>query len=173
MNMRPSWAHDQPSDAPDEAVQTAHAIYQDHLDAVSEAIWNRDFDAVLGLMHYPHHRSIGPRVVVIDDPAVLAGQAAAFRDSLEGLRATGYVRVCREADFDGPDRIVGRHETFIVRGGTYQVDPYRAKLTLIRRDGLWLTSDCHVPDLPPAVKNYPLARQPYPDRRDSMTGLKP
>ena len=137
----------------------AREIYQDHLDAVSEAIWDRRFDDVAALMAYPHRRRLGTRDIVVDDPDMLRAEARAFRETLDGFGATGYIRVCRHAVSDAPGRIVGWHETFVVRGGTYQVSPYEAEITLLRHGDRWFASDCHAPTFPLSVNNYPLARE--------------
>ena len=116
----------------------ARDIYQEHLETVSRAIWTRDYARIAEMMHYPHQISTPRRSAIVETPEQLMLDAQAFRENLAGLAATAYHRVCRAAAFDGPDRIVGRHITYVLRGGTYVTDPYMSDMRLVRRDGAWL-----------------------------------
>ncbi|MEM8824892.1 MAG: hypothetical protein AAGF30_14900 [Pseudomonadota bacterium] len=136
-----------------------HGIYQEHLDTVSEAVWNHDFDAVAARMHYPNRLSTIDEVRTVNTPEVLIAGVRRFRATLTGLAATGYHRICEEAHFapGRDDMIYGRHRVFILRGGSYATDPYTGRLTLVRTGEQWLNvafkleiEDAKFPVLPPA-----------------------
>ncbi|MEM9795681.1 MAG: hypothetical protein AAF919_04285 [Pseudomonadota bacterium] len=121
---------------------TAQEIYQGHLDLVSQAVWDRDYDRVAAVMRYPHVIHLAESDHLIDTEAELKLDVETFRDSLMGLGATAYHRVCRDASFDpsDDDRITGRHLTYVMRGGSYLVEPYNCAMILTRVDGVWLGS---------------------------------
>ncbi|KIT18144.1 hypothetical protein [Jannaschia aquimarina] len=120
----------------------AREIFQEHLDRVSQAVWDRDYDAVAAAISYPHRIGMpeGPGYIAPDAEA-MKGHAKAFRESLSSMGATAYHRICRDAAFMANDRIEGRHVTYILSGGTYLVDPYPASMTLILKNGVWLSSE--------------------------------
>ena len=136
---------------------SARDIYQIHLDAVTDALWERDFDRCLDLFTLPHRRRLGTRDVLIEAKAALLAEGRAFRDTLDGLGATGFIRICRAGAFVGDDRIEGEHESYVVRGGTYQVQPYLVQLKLLLSGGLWRAAECHVPNFPIPLSGYPEA----------------
>jgi hypothetical protein len=122
------------------------ATYQLHLDRVSDAIWRRDHEAVADEMRYPHVISAGQKVREIADRAAYLLVLVVFGAALSALRATDYYRVASKArvDPETPDRIDGTHRVFILRGGSYVIEPYRADLVLHRVDGVWLGGDLTV-----------------------------
>ncbi|MEZ5713786.1 MAG: hypothetical protein R3D85_00585 [Paracoccaceae bacterium] len=115
-------------------------IYQAHLDTVSQALFRGDFDAVTALMHYPSAMETDDDWVCIDSAPALLPSLRSFRETLSRLGVTEYHRICRGADFaqDDPDRIEGLHETYALRHAVPAMPPYLNRMTLIRRDGIWL-----------------------------------
>lgn len=115
--------------------------YQEHLDFVSEALWAERYEDVASRMHYPHSIACDNLVQRIDSPAELVDTARIARASMTRVGGTAYHRVCLEASFDPTNDAVihGRHRTFLLRGGTYVIDPYESDMTLRRgRGGIWL-----------------------------------
>ncbi|TFL16983.1 hypothetical protein [Jannaschia formosa] len=121
--------------------ENAWQIYQDHLDAVSKAFWARDYDRVVTMMSYPHKMRSGRLCQVVQTPGELIEVAEIARSSMQRLGGTAYHRVCLEAAFnpDDPDHIRGRHRVFLLRGGSYVIDPYESEMCLVRVDGSWLS----------------------------------
>lgn len=116
-------------------------IYQNHLDRMSARMWNNDFVGMSEMMYFPHRINLPGHSRVIGSAEEQQLDARAFRESLGALGATAYHRVCREARFadDARRRIVGRHKTYVMRGGSYLTDPYDCEMSLVPGDdGAWL-----------------------------------
>lgn len=144
----------------------ARDIYQTHLDLVSQALWDRDFEVITDLKVFPHVMRYPDCERAYATPEDLVATIETFRNRLEGLGATGYHRVCEQAAYDPQDRdrITGAHWTYILRGGNYLSEPYRCEMVLARHDGIWMTSDIAVPQLyhgiptPKAAPSCPIGR---------------
>lgn len=138
-------------------MQTARDIYQDHLDEVSRALWDRDFFAITELKHFPHVIRYPDTEARFDTPADLCATMEAFRSKLDGLGATGYHRVCERASFDPLDRnrITGAHWTYIMRGGNYLSEPYSCEMVLVHKEPLWIVADIIVPELKHGIPTPP------------------
>ncbi|UWQ16502.1 hypothetical protein [Jannaschia sp. M317] len=119
--------------------QSARDIYQRHLDTVSEAMWSEDHDRVAQMMHYPHTMIYSDRQQIVRAPEELAETSRLAKQRLLDMGASAYHRVCLSAEFDvaSPSRIIGRHMTFVLNGGTYLVPPYQGRMTLEIQDHLW------------------------------------
>lgn len=116
-------------------------IYQDHLDRISRALWDGDFDTVCANMHLPKRIETADRVAVMETVEDMQASLVSFRDSMLRLGATAYHRVCRSVTRDAdPDLLHGIHRTYIMRGGQYVLDPYDVAMELRRVDGRWLGS---------------------------------
>jgi hypothetical protein len=120
----------------------ARTIYQDHIDAQSQALWTGDFAAVTRGWLYPHRSETRRHVQVVRDADELLETARLMRESMTRLGATAFHRVCLVAAFhpDDPERIDGRHRVFLLRGGSYAHPPFESWLTLRRRGGVWLSA---------------------------------
>lgn len=116
------------------------AIYQAHLDVVSSALWHRDFEAVSVMMHYPDTIVAKDLTQRFDVPADNMHAARLMRESIARLGATAYHRICVMAEFveGDQDRIVGRHRTYLLNGGTYVIPPFESDMTLRRVGARWL-----------------------------------
>lgn len=145
----------------------AHDIYQDFLDTSSAALWNCDYDSVAAMLFYPHLIRLPEMDRVIRDPAEQQLDAQAFRESLTGLAATAFHRLCCDARFDPDDqgRITGAHTTYIMRGGSYLTDPYECSMSLLRQpDGQWLSNAIDV-----SIRNTGMAYY-HPDNIRARAG---
>lgn len=120
--------------------EDAANIYQAHLDAVSHALWARDFDGLLEHIHFPSFVETDDEMLRIATPESYLPSVRRFRRKLDQHCATAYHRVCLEAVFasDDPDRIEGMHKTYALNGATPVMDPYLSQMTLMRKDGKWL-----------------------------------
>ncbi|MFZ5962077.1 hypothetical protein ACOXXX_03925 [Thalassococcus sp. BH17M4-6] len=145
-------------------MRTARDIYQSNLDAVSQFLWQRDVVGMLDHIALPNMMLTMDAQVVISTRDEMAEAMNRFRDHLESIRAESYHRICQDAKFLGPERetILGWHTTYILRGGTYLIEPVSNQMTLMLIGGRWkgvrletatLVSDC------PSVSPEMAARQ--------------
>lgn len=127
-------------------------IYQAWLDRIDRCFWQGRDEEVAAAMHYPHSMATQDAVVHFDRPEKMIEAARHFREALRSAGAQNYARLCVEAAFATPDRIEGRHQTFILSGGRYVVEPFMNSMTLVRRDGAWfgagVTYDVRNTELP-------------------------
>ncbi|MEM8851905.1 MAG: hypothetical protein AAGE03_17955, partial [Pseudomonadota bacterium] len=79
----------------------AKAIYQDHLDRVSRAVWDGDVDAAAAAMHYPQEMRTLDDLRIVTGPEQLKSAARAFRAMMDGHGATAYHRLADTAAFVG------------------------------------------------------------------------
>lgn len=113
-------------------------IYQDWLDRIANAVWSGDHDLVAANMVYPSPMATRDSVVEYTSERQLAEASAEFRDYLQRIGADGYHRICQTADMSADSaEIHGTHMTYILRAGTYVVDPFANKMTLRYVDGAW------------------------------------
>ncbi|UWQ16503.1 hypothetical protein [Jannaschia sp. M317] len=119
---------------------TAADIYQTNLDEVTNLLWARDYEGVCRHLLFPSRMETNDKGVQVENAEQMILSLRSQRDSLERLGAQGYHRLCLAAEFDplNPDRIVGRHRTYVLRGGTYVIPPYEADMALERVNGRWL-----------------------------------
>ncbi len=120
--------------------EDAISIYQAHLDAVSEALWTRDFDRLLEHIHFPSFVETDDELLRIETPESYLPSVRSFRRKLDQHGATAYHRICLEAVFatDDPTRIEGMHKTYALMGATQVMEPYLNQMTLVNMDGNWL-----------------------------------
>lgn len=117
----------------------AREIYQDHLDRVARALWERDFTTVAAMLGPPNIIALRDAEHAFDAEEDLVRTMVAFRDFMDRMGATGYLRICELAAFDPTDAAVihGRHRNFVMRGGRTVIDPWHSEMTLIRQTGGW------------------------------------
>lgn len=127
----------------------ARDIYQSYLDKVSQALWDRDFDIVTRVKRYPYVIRHPDNHQVFETADDFRKCMETFRNTLEGLGATGYHRVCEHANFDpeDPTRITGAHWAYILRGGNYLTEPYMCEMVLVLNESQWNVTDIVVPQL--------------------------
>lgn len=119
--------------------QDARQIYQQHLDISARAFMADDFEAAMTHMATPAYLGMLDSEYQIDTDGEMLECLREARESLRRMGAQAFLRVCRDARFDAgsPDRIVGAHETLILRGGARIIPPYRCVMTLDLVDGSW------------------------------------
>jgi hypothetical protein len=116
---------------------SAHAIYQAYLDQVTAWVWAGEDAKVAASMAYPQTIVTTDCEMTFDTtegPAQMVRAVADFRASLRRLGATEYHRICSDARFlDDGRRIEGSHVTYVLRGGTYALEPFVSRMAM-RRD---------------------------------------
>lgn len=117
----------------------ALAIYQDHLDDVSRALWSGDDDKLLNLLSLPNRMITSDAELLLDSAEAVIKAARDFRAFLRKSGAQEYHRIAREARFhpEYENRIDGSHDTYILRGGQYVLEPYLNRQVLVCEDGIW------------------------------------
>jgi hypothetical protein len=117
----------------------AVSTYQTNLDAVSQALWDRDLAQILRHIALPNMMLTEDAELVISSADEMQIVATEFRDHLDRLGADAYVRICRQAAFVPGSRtmIMGMHDTFILRDGVPVIAPLKNRMTLLLIDGCW------------------------------------
>lgn len=120
----------------------ARAIYQEHLDTVTEALWKGDFEKAADFILLPGRVDFLDQKVDFLTRASVVTHFSELRRVLTERGATDYVRVCRGAEFANPERtkIWGQHESFMLQGTTYVMEPYQNRMDLALIDGRWQAS---------------------------------
>lgn len=120
---------------------TARDIYQAFLDECSRALMAAEYDALANSMVYPHRMETTDSLVCFDKPEEMVVAAEHFHEFLRAVGATDYNRVCDFASFEPKgDVIAGEHTTFILRGGSFAVEPYRNRMWMRRVEDDWRCS---------------------------------
>ncbi len=127
-------------------ISNAVAIYQAHLDATSEALWKRDYPKLTQLLICPHTVTAEGETRVFQTPDQVIEGARYFREAIMNLGATAYHRVALSATFSSEehDEVQGSHRVYILRGGSYIVDPYETTQTLVLDHGQWRSSEIEI-----------------------------
>lgn len=120
----------------------AQDIYQAHLDLVSNALMSCDFDKALAAMALPMVIETIDIKINHDTPSSLTTALVDFRNYFEGMDAGNYFRLCQDAQFLDADKtmIEGKHQTYVLRGGNYLIEPFVTAMTLKKIDGRWLAT---------------------------------
>ncbi|MBY6119850.1 hypothetical protein [Mameliella alba] len=118
----------------------AEAIYQAGLDRITNLFWARDWDQLADCIAVPNR--IGApdteRVFATLDEWIVTAKAA--RETFAQIGATEYHRLGRAARFtdEARTRIIGLHETYILRGSAFAMPAYRAFMLMRQEaDGNW------------------------------------
>jgi len=120
--------------------KTAFDIYQDYLDRTSVLLMQNDHDAIAKTFAYPNHMETLDGIMTLNTTAEAVQTTQAFRSYLQRMGASDFFRICRGAVFsgEGDSVITGTHESYILRGATYMVEPYTNEVTFVLQDGQWL-----------------------------------
>jgi hypothetical protein len=116
----------------------ALAIYQEHLDVLTNAMMENNFEPFFERISLPHHiQNINAEFVSTNR----AQMHALFQSMHERTKAdaiTTVVRVAKKACFVSSDEIVGEHTSEMLRGATRALQPFNNRLRLIRtKNGIW------------------------------------
>ncbi|MDA7427557.1 hypothetical protein PGB28_03730 [Primorskyibacter aestuariivivens] len=117
----------------------ALAIYQDHLDRVSQAVWTADEDALANLLAVPNRMITTDAEILLETVQDVIKAAQDFRAFLIRSGAQEFHRIAREARWhpQHDNRIDGSHDTYVLRGGSFALAPYVNHQVLVREGGVW------------------------------------
>ena len=121
-------------------IQTsAKAIYQAHLDVVTQALWDLDMPTLLRLL--PRPATIGTKEgqVRLTTETQKRDMIFSTRKSLDALGAAAYLRLAEQAEFTTPARteINGRHISYALSGGSFVIAPFSSRQTIVLQNGEW------------------------------------
>ncbi|WP_299865320.1 hypothetical protein [uncultured Roseobacter sp.] len=115
----------------------AIAIYQDTLDAISNAIMTEDAVTLLERVKLPHMwRTLSHEVIVETRKDLIDGMVT-FGQAIKGLGATNLVRLATDAEFLSENYITGHHVTHTLRDAVPVIESYANRMVLIREDDVW------------------------------------
>ncbi len=141
-------------------------IYQDALNAVSEAILAGDFDTYAAMIDLPYLIHTATADLLVSTVADLRPTFEALSQGLKARGVTHYERVSRAADYVARDRIEGWHHTHMLAGGAPLACAHVSRHTLVRRDGHWLFSEAHYTL---TAKRWPLTEEQLFAQIDAAT----
>ena len=117
----------------------AMTIYQDLLDRMGDALVTGEAQAFLRHIFLPCRLETGAETFVIDTDEIAQRHFTGFHEALKAQGTDAYTRIAKTASFDGPDRILGRHETIITSGGKLVTPRFDNEMTITRRGDIWGT----------------------------------
>ena len=138
------------------------ALYQSRLNAVSRAVLEGDFAAYMACIDLPYLISTAGADFVLRTPAEMETVFRTVHGAMQRRGVTHYERIAREAEFERPDRIVGRHFTHMLSNGERVTAPHAARQVLVRRGEVWLFSQA----------GYPLQTADWPIPEAAIFGAK-
>ena len=124
--------------------EKASEIYQDLLDRICDAYFVGDFPAFKTAIHTPHTYSTEEKQHRIENDAQMEQAFNCFRDYLQGMGVTDFIRECTGAAFLAPNRIIGGHKSELLRNGTRLREPYTVWATLELLDGVWKVTSSEI-----------------------------
>lgn len=123
----------------------ALTIYQEALDAVSNAVLAGDFASYAAMIDLPY-------LVLTETAQLLVTTEAELRPTFDavhnGLKARGvrhYKRLARKAEYVRPGRIEGWHNTHFLSETEFAAPSRWARQVIVLRDGRWLFSQAQYP----------------------------
>lgn len=120
--------------------ETALNIYQSYLDQMSAALLAHDADGFLRGIFLPNTLITDDDEIVISDRETAIRQFHGFANAIKAQGIDAYTRIAQSARFDGPDRIHGRHRSFMTARGKLVVPAFENAVTIERRAGVWGTT---------------------------------
>lgn len=112
-------------------------IVQFWLDRMSDATINADWETYRTGVDLPlTYVTEGTNVTIATEEELRLGLDA-FVATLRGQRVTDYIRIARAAEFVSPHLIAGGYETELLSHGNRVVAPYRSRVILRGKDGVW------------------------------------
>lgn len=120
-------------------MDNALAIYQAHLDRVSDAVWTGDDETLVHLLALPNRLVTSDAEMLLTTAEELIEATRDFRHFLIRSGAQEYHRIVQQASFHPryENRIDGSHKTYVMRGGRFALDPYLSHQVLICEGGVW------------------------------------
>lgn len=117
----------------------AKTIFQNFLDRSGKLMMSGAYAELSTMMSYPLHVETTDGSLTNPSPDDFITSAKAFSGYMDRMGAKDLLRIAKHAQFaDGRDDLIdGVHETFILKGGNYVVEPYRNALRLRLVEGEW------------------------------------
>ncbi|SLN42368.1 hypothetical protein [Pseudooctadecabacter jejudonensis] len=118
---------------------TAKGIFQAFLDRSGKLMMSGLYAELSTMMSYPLTVETADGSLNNTSPDDFITSAKAFYDYMQRMGAKDFLRIAKSAEFvEGNTELIdGIHETFILKGGTYVVEPYRNALRLRFVEGEW------------------------------------
>lgn len=119
------------------------AIYQKVIDLLSYATLHGDAEIIRNHIRVPFTMTTETAEFVYDDEDEMVASCLVYTDTLRGMGVTDYIRIAREAQNIGPDRIEGVHYTHTIRRAERVMLPYPSRMVIERKDGVWAVTHAH------------------------------
>lgn len=118
---------------------SAENHYQEFLDRHSSALVGGDYASVAADMVSPNQMKTLDGEMVFQTPAQMAEAARDFHAYMLRMRSDDSFRLCKSAAYTDAARslIKGTHETYMLQGAQYVVQPYRNEMILKFTDDRW------------------------------------
>ncbi|MGY3437452.1 MULTISPECIES: hypothetical protein [unclassified Marinovum] len=103
-----------------------------------------DYDVLLDSLAVPNRMYTTDASLLIETEADLRDVVKDFRAFLSQSGAQDYHRIARRADFDPhtDDRIQGEHDTYVLRGGLFALEPFASSQIIERMNETWRGVEC-------------------------------
>lgn len=112
--------------------------FQHWLDRVGQSFFDRDFALYNDAVLLPLTVATRDETHIVSDEAQLLQGFTSWIDMMAGFGVDAMIRTSRNVEPLGPDLIVGRYETELLRGGKRVVEPFASSMQLLRgADGKW------------------------------------
>jgi len=112
--------------------------FQAWLDRVGDSFFDADFATYRDAVLLPLTVATRDETHIVSDEAQLQQGFTAWIDMMEGAGIDTMIRTSRDVEQLGPELIVGRYETELLRGGKRMVEPFASSMQLrLGGDGTW------------------------------------
>ncbi|QBY01508.1 hypothetical protein E2K80_12885 [Rhodophyticola sp. CCM32] len=115
----------------------AKAIYQNLLDKVSEALLANDVEAFLIHSAIPHYIETETEKLLIATEQDVRDKFQIWSLTLRSKGVTDYARMCSEAAYVTPTRILGSHTSQFLHGPVVITPSFPSSLELGNHNGQW------------------------------------
>lgn len=112
-------------------------IYQDTLDALSDAVMTGDTELALARTKLPHLRRTLSSETIVETEEDLINGLMMYGQAVKGQGATHLVCLVTEAEFLSEKYITGHHMSHMLRDATPVMESYASRMVLIHDEGAW------------------------------------
>jgi hypothetical protein len=130
-----TWTHSPSAVTRDQG--QALTLYAAQIDAIVEAVNARDFERLLAMYDLPYHVHDTTGDTVVETVDVVRRHYDLFLKIMAEAGADSIRSTTTSAVFVTDDRLLGYHETSLMRGDEARFGPIRARFILIDKDGDW------------------------------------
>lgn len=118
----------------------ASTAYQSLIDAMSDANFRQDFDAWIDLFAMPHQIHYNAVDHVVTAPDDLVPFFDALCASMTDLGVDQFIRRTTFAAFITDDRLLGYHDTTMIKDGAICFGPVKSRMIFVHTDAGWKCS---------------------------------